>query len=82
MFFQDKFETNLFQLFTHPLNSKWFSIIFAIIFEVNIVAAQMQARLVTIFVLYKLLLPSNLLLLPCCYSDIPDSSRTETLVSS
>ena len=31
-------ETNLFQLFTHPLHSEWCSILFAIVFEVNIVA--------------------------------------------
>jgi len=49
-----------------PLNSEWFSITFAIIFLVglNIVAAQIQAQLVTIFVLYKFPLPSTLSLHP------------------
>jgi len=31
------------QLFAHPQNSEWFSIIYVIIFEVNVVAAQKQA---------------------------------------
>jgi len=31
------------QLFVHPENSEWFSIIFVIIFKVNIVAEQKQA---------------------------------------
>jgi len=35
---QDQVETNLLELFTHPENSEWFSIISVIIFEVNIVA--------------------------------------------
>jgi len=47
VFFQDQLETNLLQLFAHPQNSEWFSITFAIIFQVNIVAAQIQAQLVT-----------------------------------
>jgi len=40
---KDRFETNLLQLFAHPQPSEWFSIICAIIFEVNVVAAQKQA---------------------------------------
>jgi len=43
MVYQDRLETNLLQLFPHPENSELFSIICAIIFEVNIVAAQKQA---------------------------------------
>jgi len=35
--YKDRLETNLLQLFGHPGNSEWFSIIFVIIFEVNIV---------------------------------------------
>jgi len=31
------------QLFAHPENSEWFSIIYVVIFEVNIVAEQKQA---------------------------------------
>ena len=46
---QDWIETNLLQLFAHPDTSEWFSIISGIIFEVNIVAEQKQAQLVTIF---------------------------------
>jgi len=38
-----RLETKLLQLFAHPQNSEWFSIISAIIFEVNVVAAQKQA---------------------------------------
>jgi len=34
---QDRPETNLLQLFGHPENSEWFSVIFIIISEVNIV---------------------------------------------
>ena len=48
MGYKDRLETNLLQLFVHPQNSEWFSIISAIIFEVNVVAAQKQASLVTI----------------------------------
>ena len=40
---KDRLETNLLQLFAHPRNLEWFSIISAIIFEVNVVAAQKQA---------------------------------------
>jgi len=39
MGYKDRLETNLLQLFAHPQNSEWFSIISAIIFEVNVVAA-------------------------------------------
>ena len=39
---QDRLETNLLQLFGHPENSEWFSIISAIIFEINIVDEQKQ----------------------------------------
>jgi len=40
---QDRLETNLLQLFAQQENTGWFSIISAIIFEVNIVAEQKQA---------------------------------------
>jgi len=33
MFYQDRSETNLLQLFAHPETSEWFSIIFVISFE-------------------------------------------------
>jgi len=36
-------ETNLLQLFAHPENSQWFSMIFVIVFEANVVAEQKQA---------------------------------------
>jgi len=49
---KDRLETNLLQLFAHPENSEWFSIIFVIIFEVNIVAEQKQAQCATIFLLF------------------------------
>jgi len=52
MFYQDKLETNLLQLFAHPDNSEWFSIIFAIIFEINIVAGTEISILVTIIFLF------------------------------
>jgi len=41
--FTKRLETNLLQLFAHPEDSEWFSIIFVIIFEVNTVAEQKQA---------------------------------------
>jgi len=41
--YEDRLETNLLQLFVQPKNSEWFAIISAIIFEVNVVAAQKQA---------------------------------------
>jgi len=43
MVYQDRIETNLLQLFVHLETSDWFSIIFGIIFEANIVAEQNQA---------------------------------------
>jgi len=43
MVHQDRLEKNLLQLFAHPERSEWFSIIYDIIFEVNIVAEQKQA---------------------------------------
>ena len=43
MLYQDRFETNLLQLLGYPYNSEWFSIISAIIFGVNVFAAQNQA---------------------------------------
>jgi len=46
--YKDRVERNLLQLFAHPEDSKWFSIIFFIIFEINIVAEQKQAQLITI----------------------------------
>jgi len=39
---QDRYETNLLQRFAQQENSKWFSIISFIIFEVNVVAEQKQ----------------------------------------
>jgi len=35
MVYQEQFETNLLQAFTHPENSEWFSIISVIIFELT-----------------------------------------------
>jgi len=43
MVYQDRLEANSLQLFAHPENSEWFSIISVINFEVNIVAEQKQA---------------------------------------
>ena len=40
--YQDRLETNLLQLFGHPEDSKWFSVISVIIFPVNIVDEQKQ----------------------------------------
>ena len=42
MVYQDRLETNLLQIFRHPGNSEWFSIISVIIFEVNIVDEHKQ----------------------------------------
>ena len=42
MVYQDRIETNLLQLYAYPENSEWFSIIFVIVFEVNIAAEQEQ----------------------------------------
>ena len=38
MIYKNRLETNLLHLFAFPENSKWFSIIFVIVFEVNILA--------------------------------------------
>jgi len=48
MVYQYRIETNLLQLFAHLGTSEWFSTI-SVIFEVNIVAEQKQAKLVTNF---------------------------------
>jgi len=40
--YQDRIETNLLQLFAQQENSKWFSIISAVVFEANIVAEWKQ----------------------------------------
>ena len=42
MVYHDRLETNLLQLYRHPDNSEWFSIISVIIFEVNTVDEQKQ----------------------------------------
>ena len=42
MVYQDRIETNLLQLFGHPENSGWFSIIPVVIFEVNIIDGHKQ----------------------------------------
>jgi len=39
---KDRLETSLLQLFAHPQNSEWSSIISAIMFEVNVVATQKE----------------------------------------
>ena len=52
MVYQDRLETNLFQLFKHTQNSEWFYTIYAIIFEVNIVDEQEQTYLTTIFLFF------------------------------
>jgi len=43
MVYQDRLETNLLQLFVHPENSEWLSVISVIIFEVDVVDEQKQA---------------------------------------
>jgi len=43
MIYQKQFEANLLQLFAHPENSEWLSIISVIIFDVKIVSEQKQA---------------------------------------
>ena len=64
MVYQDRLEANLLQLFAHPENSEWFSIISGIIFEVNVVSAQSKDNDSDFFVFYKLPSPSILLLPP------------------
>jgi len=49
--YKHRLETNLLQLFRHPDNSEWFSIIYVIIFDVNMVDEQKQTKFVTIFLL-------------------------------
>jgi len=47
------------QLFAHSETSEEFSIISVIIFEVNIVAEQKQALLITIFLFFKVYIALN-----------------------
>jgi len=68
MFYQDRLETNLLQLFRYPENSEWFATISVISFEVNIVDEQKQTKLVTIF--YKFPLSSSVLLLSLPYRNV------------
>jgi len=72
MVYQDRIETNLLQLRAHSETSEWFSIIFGIIYEVNIVAEHKQAQLVTIFFHFHTFeLPSTPSLPPCRCSSAP-----------
>jgi len=41
--YQDRLETNLWQLFAHPQTSQWFSVVSGIIFVVNVISGQKQA---------------------------------------
>jgi len=52
MVYQDRLETYLLQLFTHPDTSEWFSIVSVINFEVNHLAKQKQALLLTTFLFF------------------------------
>jgi len=45
MNYQDRLKTNLLQLFVHPENSEWFSIISIINFEVKIVRQHLNATI-------------------------------------
>ena len=65
MVYQDRLEAYLLLIFAHQQISEWFSVISAIIFEVNIVAKKKQALLVVIFLLFNFSLSSTLLLPPC-----------------
>jgi len=59
MFYQDRLETYLLQLFAHPDTSEWFSIISVMNFEVNNGAEQKQALLITIFLFFKVFILLN-----------------------
>ena len=52
MVYQNQLEISLLQLFRHPENSEWFSIISVIIFKVNIVDEQKQTQMITIFFVF------------------------------
>jgi len=56
-----------------PQTSVWFSVISGIIFEVNMVAEQKQALLVTIFVVFYKFALSSTHLLPPCPTAVPES---------
>jgi len=70
-------ETNLLQPFAHPESSDWFSTIFIVVSEVDIVAKQKQAYWNDIFVFRKFPLPSTFLLPPLPYtcSGVTDPNR-------
>jgi len=53
MVYQYRLETYSLQLFAHPDTSEWFYIISVMNFEVNNVAEQKQALLVTIFLKFS-----------------------------
>jgi len=77
VYYQNQIETNLLQLFAHPETAEWFSIIFSIISEVNIVAEQKQAQLG--FVLYKFALPLTLSLHPHCICSGVPATKSHTI---
>jgi len=57
MVYHDRFETTLLQLFVQQENSECFSMISAILFEVNIVAEQQQHIGNNLFVFHEFPLP-------------------------
>ena len=73
MVYQDRLETCLLQLFSHPDTSEWFSIISVMNFQVNNVAEQKHALLVTIFCFVKVFILLNSFTAPLTYhfSGVP-----------
>ena len=67
--YQDRIATNSLQLFAHPEISEWFYTIPGI-FEVNIVAEQKQALLVTIY-LFLVCIAFNYFTAHCPYTAVP-----------
>jgi len=73
MVYHDRLETNSLQLFRHPENSEWFSIISGIIFEVDIADEQKQTRLVMIFLFFITLHCPQLFYCSPCPTAVPAS---------
>jgi len=48
MIYQNRLETNLLQLFAPTYSSEWFSVIYVICFEVNIVSERVNTKRVTV----------------------------------
>jgi len=82
MVYHDRLETSLLQQFAHPETSEWFSIIYVISFEVNIVAEQKQSILGNDFLFFVSLHCPQLFYGPLCPSAVPVTLKPNARVNN